>query len=59
MSDCDKCNHNIQRNCASCEFFLSQFSTDQGIRSKILACPEFESSTRFDYAPRDQVGGVI
>ena len=59
MSACEICEHNTMRGCCSCALCLSQFSTDQGIRSKILACPEFEASTRFDYSLRDQIGGVL
>ena len=59
MSDCDKCEHNTMRGCCSCARCLSQVDTNQGIRSKILACHKFKASTRFDYAPRDQVGGVV
>ena len=59
MSDCEKCEHNTMRGCCSCDLCLHQVDTDQGIRSKILACPEFESSSALDYVVHDQVGGVL
>ena len=59
MSNCEKCGNNIHRICATCELCLPQDVTDQGIRSKILACPEFAASKVFDYAARDQIGGVL
>ncbi len=59
MSKCDKCGNNIQPNTASCERCLPQNTTDQGIRSKILACPEFEASQTLDYVVHDQIGGVL
>lgn len=59
MSNCERCGKNTMRKFASCESCLPQSATDQGIRSKILSCPEFEASKVFDFTPRDQVGGVI
>ena len=59
MSNCEQCEHNALRGCIPCDKFLDQVSTDQGIKSHILLCPEFEASKVFDYAARDQVGGVL
>jgi len=59
MSDCEKCEHNTLRGCCSCAKLLSQVDTDQGIRSKILACHEFTQSTTFDYVIHDQMGDII
>jgi hypothetical protein len=59
MSDCEKCKHNTMRGCCSCARYLLQVDTDQGIRSKILACPEFVASTSLDFAVHDQTGGVL
>ena len=59
MSNCEKCGKNTMRRCVSCELLLPQLNTDQGIRSKILSCPEFEASEVFDFAVRDQIGGVL
>ena len=59
MSNCEKCGNNIMPQFPTCNSGISQVDTDQGIRSKILACPEFTASTVLDFSPRDQIGGVI
>lgn len=59
MSDCEKCEHNTMRGCCSCALCLLQVDTDQGIRSKILACPEFVASTSLDFVVRGQSGAVL
>lgn len=59
MSKCDECEHNTLRGCCSCAKLLSQVDTDQGIRSKILACQKFTQSTNLDYVIHDQMGGII
>jgi hypothetical protein len=59
MSDCEKCKHNTMRGCCSCALCIPQFGTDQGIRSKILACHEFVASTSLGFVVHDQVGGML
>jgi hypothetical protein len=59
MSACEKCEHNTMCGCCSCALCLPQVDTDQGIRSKILGCPEFVASTSLDFAVHDQTGGVL
>ena len=59
MSDCEKCEHNTISMVLSCVYSHNQVSTNDGIRSKILGCPDFKRSQKVDYAARDQSGAVL
>jgi len=59
MSNCEKCGNNIIPMVISCVYFNDQALTDQGIRSKILGCPDFVPSLKVDYVARDQSGAVL